>query len=151
MTEELDLAAIFKTLNPLFWKKARLETFKHWPFGNEHQCNPDSMAAAGFFAVGGEDEPDLAECFMCRKQLDGWEAEDDPWQEHQKHQSNCSFVQMNKKDEGLLTVKELFQLMQEYHSGRLLLEFDKAAESMRKVWQDASKEIPDIFEKLSNH
>lgn len=42
-------------------------------------CNPENMAAAGFFSVGGKEELDLAECFICNKQLDGWESEDDPW------------------------------------------------------------------------
>lgn len=37
------------------------------------------MVAAGFYVIGGIDEPDLVECFICGKQLDGWEAHDDPW------------------------------------------------------------------------
>lgn len=37
------------------------------------------MAAAGFYFVGNQDEPDLVECFICGKQLDGWESHDDPW------------------------------------------------------------------------
>jgi baculoviral IAP repeat-containing protein 5 len=36
------------------------------------------MAAAGFYVVG-DDEPDLVECFICGKQLNGWESHDDPW------------------------------------------------------------------------
>lgn len=43
--------------------------------------NPEQMAAAGFFAIGGKEEPDLVECFMCSKQLDGWDPDDDPWYE----------------------------------------------------------------------
>jgi len=37
------------------------------------------MAAAGFYVIGDNNEPDLVECFICSKQLDGWEAHDDPW------------------------------------------------------------------------
>jgi len=37
------------------------------------------MAAAGFYVVGDSNEPDLVECFICGKQLDGWESNDDPW------------------------------------------------------------------------
>lgn len=37
------------------------------------------MAAAGFFAIGKNEEPDLVECFICSKQLDGWDPDDDPW------------------------------------------------------------------------
>lgn len=37
------------------------------------------MATAGFYVIGDNDEIDLVECFMCGKQLDGWEPTDDPW------------------------------------------------------------------------
>jgi len=37
------------------------------------------MAAAGFYCTGNNDELDSVECFICGKQLDGWEQEDDPW------------------------------------------------------------------------
>lgn len=37
------------------------------------------MVAAGFYVIGDNNEPDLVECFICGKQLDGWEAQDDPW------------------------------------------------------------------------
>lgn len=37
------------------------------------------MVAAGFYVIGDNNEPDLVECFICGKQLDGWEAHDDPW------------------------------------------------------------------------
>lgn len=37
------------------------------------------MAAAGFYVVGGKKEPDLVECFICSKQLDSWDPDDDPW------------------------------------------------------------------------
>lgn len=37
------------------------------------------MAAAGFYVIGDNSEPDLVECFICGKQLNGWEPNDDPW------------------------------------------------------------------------
>lgn len=66
----------------MFWKGSRLKTFEHWPFqSSDTSCNPERMAVAGFFAVGGKNEPDLVECFICSKQLDGWDPDDDPWYE----------------------------------------------------------------------
>ena len=65
-------------MKPNFWEKERLATFKNWPFSKKDNCNAEKMAEAGFFSVGTKDEPDLAECFICGKQLDGWEPEDDP-------------------------------------------------------------------------
>jgi Inhibitor of Apoptosis domain len=37
------------------------------------------MAAAGFFHCPTDQEPDLVRCFVCHKELDGWEPTDDPW------------------------------------------------------------------------
>lgn len=36
------------------------------------------MAAAGFIHCPTENEPDLAQCFFCFKELEGWEPDDDP-------------------------------------------------------------------------
>lgn len=49
------------------------------------------LAKAGFFyqPAAGKDN---VECFMCARQLDGWEADDDPLQEHLKHGSDCAWA-----------------------------------------------------------
>ena len=36
------------------------------------------MAAAGFHFTGNRKEKDLAQCFVCFKELDGWEEDDVP-------------------------------------------------------------------------
>ena len=81
---------------------ARLKTFRNWPFMSDCSCTPQKMAEAGFYSCGGDNEPDLARCYFCRKELvkivntwshltslyflkDGWEPEDDPWKEHASH------------------------------------------------------------------
>ena len=38
------------------------------------------MAAAGFYHCPTDTEPDLVKCFVCQKELDGWEPDDDPRQ-----------------------------------------------------------------------
>jgi len=67
----------------------------HFNFGNwmflEEECNPIKMARAGFYACGGTEEPDLVRCVVCRKELEGWEPSDDPWEEHKSHaRGKCS-------------------------------------------------------------
>jgi hypothetical protein len=37
------------------------------------------MAEAGFVFCGLKKEPDLTQCQVCLKKLDGWEQDDDPW------------------------------------------------------------------------
>ncbi|XP_043464850.1 baculoviral IAP repeat-containing protein 5-like [Leptopilina heterotoma] len=99
---------------PTFWKKGRLETFENWPFQlANNNCNAERMAAAGFHFIGNKNEPDLVGCFICSKQLDGWEPDDDPWAEHEKHQSSCAFVKLNKPDEMLWTIEDLYSLLLE--------------------------------------
>lgn len=100
------------------------------------------MAAAGFFAIGGKSEPDLVECFICSKQLDGWDPDDNPWyrlqdfycnfciynvhykcmsftliifrNEHIKHQPECAFVKSGKMDENSWTIRDLFGFLKLY-------------------------------------
>lgn len=58
----------------------RVKSFKDWPFDNNlSTCTSSKMALAGFFHTPTETEPDLVKCFVCLKELDGWESEDDPW------------------------------------------------------------------------
>ncbi|XP_011684624.1 PREDICTED: baculoviral IAP repeat-containing protein 5-like [Wasmannia auropunctata] len=97
-----------------FWKQSRMATYDNWPFNKSDKCNAERMAAAGFYVVGDNSEPDLVECFICGKQLDGWELDDDPWSEHEKHQSNCLFVQLNKQNEKEWTVDELYNLFKKF-------------------------------------
>ena len=39
------------------------------------------MAVAGFYHCPTKYEPDLAKCYVCLKELDGWEPTDNPWYE----------------------------------------------------------------------
>lgn len=81
----------------------RLKTFTNWPFDDKNKCNVRNMAEAGFYSVStGDDDADAAKCFLCGKELDGWEASDDPWAEHKSHAPKCAFVQLGKKEDDLL-------------------------------------------------
>lgn len=88
---------------PLFSVEERIKTFKNWPFNDKHKCNVRNMAEAGFYSVAtGVDDADAAKCFLCGKELDGWEADDDPWAEHKSHAMKCAFVQLGKREDDLL-------------------------------------------------
>lgn len=88
---------------PLFIVDERIKTFKNWPFSDKNKCNIRNMAEAGFYSIAtGTEDADSAKCFLCGKELDGWEADDDPWTEHVKHAAKCAFVQLGKKDNDLL-------------------------------------------------
>ncbi|KAI5612178.1 baculoviral IAP repeat containing 5b [Silurus asotus] len=86
----------------------RLQTFADWPFREDCQCTPELMARAGFVHCPSENEPDVACCFYCLKELEGWEPEDIPWSEHAKRSPDCEFLQMKPFDK--LTAIEFFRL-----------------------------------------
>lgn len=75
----------------------RLASFAQWPLTEDCKCTPEKMAEAGFYHCPTENEPDLARCFVCFKELDGWEPDDDPFKEHSRS-TGCAFVQLGKKD-----------------------------------------------------
>ena len=37
------------------------------------------MAQAGFYSSGTDAAPDSARCYVCFKELEGWEPHDNPW------------------------------------------------------------------------
>ena len=39
------------------------------------------MAEAGFYHSSNDRDPDIARCFVCFKELEGWEPDDNPWYE----------------------------------------------------------------------
>jgi len=93
----------------LFFYKKRLKTFKKWPFQHPSKCTKENVAAAGFHFIGTKKEPDLVQCVVCFKELDGWEEDDDPWEEHSRR-TNCPFIALNKTD-AEMTAEDLSHLV----------------------------------------
>ncbi|XP_064516569.1 baculoviral IAP repeat-containing protein 5.1-like isoform X2 [Pseudopipra pipra] len=86
----------------------RLKTFTKWPFQENCKCTPENMAKAGFIHCPNVNEPDVAKCFFCLLELEGWERNDDPWEEHTKRHT-CDFLSLPKNFEDL-TVEEYYML-----------------------------------------
>ncbi|KAJ2930028.1 hypothetical protein H1R20_g7060, partial [Candolleomyces eurysporus] len=53
-----------------------------WPHPDSFKATPDTLAEAGFFYDPSADDPDNVTCFMCEKELGGWEEDDDPFDIH---------------------------------------------------------------------
>ncbi|XP_029934263.1 baculoviral IAP repeat-containing protein 5a [Myripristis murdjan] len=96
----------------MYFYENRLKTFVGWPFDEECACTPESMAQAGFIHTPSDNSPDIAKCFFCLKELEGWEPEDDPQKEHKSHSPTCHFIALKKKVEEL-TVEEFLKLQKE--------------------------------------
>lgn len=53
---------------------------------------PFELAKAGFYFDPHPTNPDNVTCFLCHKQMDGWEPEDNPVEEHLKHSPSCGWA-----------------------------------------------------------
>ncbi|XP_068117217.1 baculoviral IAP repeat-containing protein 1-like [Hyperolius riggenbachi] len=72
-------------------EQSRMKSFSHWPV--YALVEPSALAQAGFFFTGIRD---TVQCFSCGGCLGNWEEDDDPWKEHAKWFSYCSFLQSQK-------------------------------------------------------
>ncbi|KAI0031963.1 inhibitor of apoptosis repeat-containing protein [Vararia minispora EC-137] len=60
-----------------------------WPHAEDILATPDTLAEAGFFWAPTYDDRDNVACFLCGKELAGWEPDDDP---HVVHYDKCRDV-----------------------------------------------------------
>ncbi|XP_068608720.1 baculoviral IAP repeat-containing protein 5b [Brachionichthys hirsutus] len=97
----------FYAFHKMYSQEMRVQSFQDWPFREDCKCTPEKMAKAGFVHCPGENEPDVACCFFCLIELEGWEPDDDPWSEHVKRFPDCGFITM-KKSFTEITVAEFF-------------------------------------------
>ncbi|XP_053392420.1 baculoviral IAP repeat-containing protein 5-like [Mercenaria mercenaria] len=109
----------------------RLKTFSEWPFDGDNSCNPQALAAAGFYHIPTNTEPDATRCFCCYKELDGWEPDDNPWEEHQKHSPHCAFLTLSKSVEKL-TVDEFLKLECERQKNKMKKYFHMKKEELKQ-------------------
>ncbi|KAI9370532.1 hypothetical protein BJX61DRAFT_515218 [Aspergillus egyptiacus] len=73
---------------------ARLATFgESWPHDGKRGwlCQSDKMVEGGWYFCPNEESADLASCAYCKLSLDGWEPKDNPFDEHYRRSSDCSF------------------------------------------------------------
>jgi len=91
--------------------KNRLQTFEGWAFKDNSSCNKFAMAKAGFYRPNPKDEPESTMCFACCKELEGWEVDDVPEEEHQKRASSCLFLKLNMEDDKDMLLQDWIELM----------------------------------------
>ena len=86
----------------------RIATFKkgNWPHAGKspkYAATPETLSQAGFYYRPMADSPDNCCCFLCQKNLDGWEAGDEAWTEHVKHAPQCALVRLDVETNRLAT------------------------------------------------
>ena len=107
------MSEVQQGLTALFLFEKRLETFKDWPFTADTgaTCTGERLAQTGFYRPNPDHEPDLARCFICHKELEGWEDTDDPEAEHFSHSSSCPFLSLKVKDAAKMKMKDFVKLV----------------------------------------
>ncbi|XP_036613338.1 baculoviral IAP repeat-containing protein 5-like [Trichosurus vulpecula] len=128
----------------LYQLDTRISTFQNWPFTEDCTCTPNRMAEAVFIHCPSENEPDLAQCFFCFKELEGWESEDDPMLEHKKHSPSCAFISIKKKIEDL-TLEEFLKLDKERAKNMIVKETSRK----RTEFEQCAKEVQRAIEQLA--
>ncbi|OJD24718.1 hypothetical protein ACJ73_03913 [Blastomyces percursus] len=74
--------------------EARRATFASmWPHDGKRGwvCKTEKMVEAGWYYCAHEESEDFVSCAYCNLSLDGWEPKDDPFDEHYRRSSDCSF------------------------------------------------------------
>ncbi|XP_071962614.1 baculoviral IAP repeat-containing protein 5-like [Antedon mediterranea] len=124
----------------------RLLSFSDWPFTEGCACTPEKMADAGFYHCPTVHEPDAVKCFLCFKELDGWEPDDNPMSEHKRHSPNCVFINL-KKDYEDLTMEEFLKLESTRQQNKLM----KVAETAMKEFKHQASKTREQIELLSKN
>ncbi|XP_030623555.1 baculoviral IAP repeat-containing protein 5b [Chanos chanos] len=144
MSSAEDLVVRFLCFDQMYSFERRLKTFSDWPFREDCQCTPEMMAKAGFVHCPSENEPDVACCFFCLRELEGWEPDDNPWNEHIKRSPNCPFLLM-KTDYNDMTATDFFHL--EHERLRILIRKvgHMKIEHFRENVESISKNLKTLF------
>ncbi|XP_029458275.1 baculoviral IAP repeat-containing protein 2 [Rhinatrema bivittatum] len=83
--------------------RARVKTFINW--SPRIPVQPEQLANAGFYYVGGNDD---VKCFCCDGGLRCWESGDDPWTEHAKWFPRCEYLLKIKGQEFVNQIQARF-------------------------------------------
>lgn len=136
----MNVPAQYMNVEDYMFQDQRLETFKEWPFNKDSSCTVHKMAEAGFIFCGSKSEPDLAQCYVCLKKLDGWEQDDEPWKEHKKHSPSCLFVKIGKKEADMTPLNHL-DLFFERRKNTMKEEYEAYRASLLEMAEEVRKTI----------
>ncbi|KAH6941228.1 hypothetical protein HPB50_015118 [Hyalomma asiaticum] len=124
----------------------RLATFEHWPLTGECVCTPPRMAEAGFYHCPTESQPDLARCYVCFKELHGWQPSDDPFEEHSRY-ADCAFVSRGMKKGDEMTLHEFTCIEKERDKNRVRMLKELRMSLLEEDLQSHKRELEKLLKK----
>lgn len=63
-----------------------------WPHPSTFIANPRTLAEAGFHFKPSKEDPDNVACFICKKELGGWDEDDNPFEVHMAKCPKCPWA-----------------------------------------------------------
>ncbi|KAH7980759.1 hypothetical protein HPB49_018992 [Dermacentor silvarum] len=120
----------------------RVASFTNWPLPADAECTPARMAEAGFYHCPTEDEPDLARCYVCLKQMSEWKPSDDPRSEHARS-TNCDFLNLGKKPQDI-TAREFLALEAARYKNKARKFLEMQEEELQNAISDATRELQKV-------
>ncbi|KAI0905265.1 hypothetical protein F4823DRAFT_566945 [Ustulina deusta] len=94
--------ASFQTTQPVARRgstaKGKAPKALSWP---HKQLDPEIFARAGFYFAPTPHFPDNTVCFLCCKNVDGWEEDDNPFEEHLRLSPHCGWAIVGGIETGL--------------------------------------------------
>ncbi|GAP82736.1 putative AT hook domain-containing protein [Rosellinia necatrix] len=78
--------------------KGKASKTPSWPHKG---LDPETFARAGFYFAPGPENPDNTACFLCGKNIDGWDEDDNPFQEHLRLSPHCGWAVVAGIETGL--------------------------------------------------
>ncbi|XP_025190216.1 baculoviral IAP repeat-containing protein 2-like isoform X2 [Melanaphis sacchari] len=154
----LDSVGVLQQIRPPKHKEfatleARLKSFEKCLI--QLKQDVQTLCEAGFFYIGNGTNDQML-CYYCSQGLKDWEDDDEPWTEHARWSSTCSYVLLNKgknfvdkacgvksSDISKFNTKELFKLIAEHKDTTSILENNMKVNSTKRKLDDQS-EISDI-------
>ncbi|VDI42650.1 Hypothetical predicted protein [Mytilus galloprovincialis] len=119
--------------------KSRLQTYTSWKYSSKQR--PILLAEAGYFYTG---EADIVRCFCCDLGLAEWDAQDDPWVEHARHNCRCLFLKSEKGEDYVNEVQLRWKKI--YNPKHPVLEDkDSRLKTFAGVWRTDIEQTPEIL------
>ncbi|CAH8584733.1 unnamed protein product [Heterobilharzia americana] len=115
------------------------------PFKRKSKCTAEKLARSGFFRPDSK-LPDVTQCFVCLKELEGWEPNDDPDKEHKNHSPKCPFLKSKPYEE--MTCREGLEMDVERYCNYLSdlipkeIDIEKAQKKFKKLLEIVLSKLP---------
>ena len=84
---------IYENRRASFVKKSKAKNaHKGWPHPKNFVASPEALANAGFFFKPSKEDVDNVQRFMCKKELGGWDENDNPFEIHLQKCPKCPWA-----------------------------------------------------------